>query len=91
MQGSSSDWGEIHVGVPNGSILGLLLFSVYMNYLPTVIKNCELNLYADNMEMHCHNIDLSCTEHDLQQDLNFVYSWLCIHLLIQALVSRNLM
>jgi len=50
MQGSSSTWGEVHVGVPQGSILGRLLFSIYMNDLPIVTQNCELNLYADDME-----------------------------------------
>ena len=91
MQVLSSDWGEIHVGVPQGSILGPLLFSVYMNDLPTVGKNCELNLYADDMEMHCHNMDLSCAEHDLQEDLNFVYSWLCINLLSLSIKKSNVM
>jgi len=65
MQGSSSDWDEIHVGVPQGPILGPLLFSVYMNDLPTVIKNCELNSYTDDMEMHCNSINLSYAEHNL--------------------------
>ena len=38
-------------------------------------------LYVDDMEMHCSNINLSCVEHDLQEDLNLVYSWLCVNLL----------
>ena len=67
--------------MPQESILGPLLFNIYMNDLPTVIQNCELNLYADDMEMHCSNVNLSRAEHDLQQDLNFVYSWLCVNLL----------
>ena len=44
------------------------------------------------MEMHCHNMDLSCAEHDLQlQDLNFVYSWLCINLLSLSIKKSNVM
>jgi len=81
LQGSSSQWGEIYVGVSQGSILGPLLFSIYMNDLPKVVGNCDLNLYTDDMEMDCHNINLSCTENNLQEDLNFVYSWLCVNLL----------
>jgi len=52
LQGSSSKWGEASVGVPQGSILGPLLFSIYVNDLPKVTQSCNLDLYADDMEMH---------------------------------------
>jgi hypothetical protein len=44
-----SDWGEIRHGVPQGSILGPLLFLLYINNLPKIVKdNAELVLYADD-------------------------------------------
>jgi len=70
-------WGKIHVGVPKRSILAPLLFSIYVNDLHNAVKVCELNLYADDMELHCSNIDLSCVESDLQS----VNSWLCVNCL----------
>ena len=74
-------WGEIHVGMPQGSVLGPLLFSIYMNDLPNVVLTCELNLYADDMEMHCSYGNLAVAEHDLQQDIQSVNSWPCVNLL----------
>lgn len=69
MQELSSIRGEIHVGVPQRSILGTLLFSIYMNDLPYAVQTCELNLCANDMEMHCNNANLTGAERDLQQIL----------------------
>ena len=62
--------------VSQGSILGPLLFSIYMNDLPSVVHGCQLNMYADDMELHCSNGDLLLAEHCLQNDLNSIEFWL---------------
>ena len=72
LQGSSSGWGPVCAGVPQGSILGPLLLSINVNDLPTVTYDCQLNMYADDMEIHCSNADLSIAQNCLQSDLGSV-------------------
>ena len=46
-QGAFSDAGSFFVAVPQGSILGPLLFVLHVNDLPNVTRNCNTLMYAD--------------------------------------------
>jgi hypothetical protein len=49
LSNSNSDWREIRHGVPQGSILGPLLFLLYVNDLPKIVNdNAEVVLYVDD-------------------------------------------
>ena len=76
MHGDLSNWGTVSIRVPQGSILGPLLFALYINDLPSIVKYCLLDLYADDAELHCSHSDLHMVETYLQSDLDSVAVWL---------------
>lgn len=47
----STNNSAIAMGVPQGSILGPILFSLYTSDLPNVLKNCNVHLYADDVQL----------------------------------------
>ena len=70
-----SDKSFVKYGVPQGSILGPLLFLIYINDLPLHVKQSNMDLYADDSTLHFHDKNIEKINSILQNDLNAIQSW----------------
>ena len=77
-----SKYQEITCGVPQGSILGPLLFLLLMNDIEHVITSCEVLLYADDMAIFFASKNVSLIESTLTKDLQQISDWLIKNQLI---------
>ncbi len=75
MDGFYSDWLPVTSGVPQGSILGPLLFLAYVNDAPDYIQqNSSIALYADDSKLF-GSIKQQTDYTFLQSDLDSLYHW----------------
>ena len=51
VNGSVSKWADVSSGIPQGSVLGLILFVIYINDLPNEIKSDIIYMFADDTKL----------------------------------------
>ena len=73
--GSKSRTNSISLGVPQGSILGPLLFLIYINDLSKVSHVFSMLMYADDTTLYC-NLDDSTSDILLNNELTKITDWL---------------
>ena len=76
VNGVTSKLQKIEYGVPQGSLLGPLLFILYVNDVSRVIEHCSLSLYADDTAVYVHGANTDIIQQKLQSDLNNIANWL---------------
>lgn len=74
INGKESDWGLIPAGVPQGSVLGPLLFLVYINDISAVTQ-ANISLFADDTCLYVDSCDNVSNTRILQRDLESLENW----------------
>ena len=74
--GVNSDLQSMKIGVPQGSVLGPLLFLIYINDLHSTITFCTTRHFADDTNLVIKNKSLKQLKKQLNFDLCKLVSWL---------------
>ena len=73
IEGVASTWSDVESGVPQGSVLGPLLFVLFINDIVEDIS-CNVYLYADDMKIFTGIVsEGNCKQ--LQQDIDTIVKW----------------
>ena len=76
VNGASSDVLDVMCGVPQGSVLGPLLFLIFINDLPAVCKKLKFYLFADDTNVYFESDSLDLLEKTMNKELKKVDKWL---------------
>jgi hypothetical protein len=74
LNGQNSSWADVKAGVPQGSVLGPLLFLIYINNLPEGLKS-NAKLFADDTSLFSVVFNVEESSEILNKDLKQINDW----------------
>ena len=77
LNGVCSEYSKISCGVPQGSILGPLLFLLYINDMHSAMKHSLVHHFADDTNLLCSHKDPKVLRIMMNNDLRSLFTWLC--------------
>ena len=75
INGSFSTWKNTNLGVPHGSVLGPLLFDIYINDIFLLMNGTEICNYADDTTLYSTDYEVKNVITRLEQDANRLTAW----------------
>ena len=91
VNGNESQSSFVQNGVPQGSILGPLLFIMFLNDLTKVVEKCSMSLYADDTCVYYASKNPQELESALNNDLILMANWFSHNHLILNVKNCNYM
>ena len=89
LNGESSQLENITCGVPQGSVLGPLLFLIYINDLPNISEVLQFYLFADDTNIYYENESIIKLEKIINHELKKLYTWLIVNRLSLNIDKTN--
>ena len=87
--GVSSDIASFSCGVPQGSVLGPLLFLIYINDLPNISEKLSFFLFADDTNIYYESNSLIELEKTVNKELKLLSAWLNLNRLALNVSKTN--
>lgn len=76
VNGYTSDQISNDLGVPQGSVLGAILFVLYINDMPHQLLNAFINLFADDTLIYLHGKNIDVVRDEMNKELERICQWL---------------
>ena len=74
VNGTESEEEDVTSGVPQGTVLAAILFTIMISDIDEEVKNCILRCFADDTRVN-KNIKTVADKKKMQEDLDTIYKW----------------
>ena len=88
---ATSSFQQVKSGVPQGSVLGPVLFLIFINDMPLYINEAYAEIYADDTTVHTSHKDQTVVQVKLQNSSTDFKSWCILHKMFVNLTKTSSM